>query len=446
MANVHAIATGNWSNPAIWNTGALPGVGDNVYSNGFTVTINQNVTVVQISNASAAGVAAGGSFAVSTGGFTINANVIAGTSATDCVTISHTSGTTIINGTVLAGVGHGITQSGIGSGLTVNGAVTGSPSANARAGIIVSGANTTLAVTGTVTGGAVSTANSSAGVYINSATAAVTINGNVLAHQGAGVGNGVYLAVGGGTLSVTGDVTGGGTANGVGINIIGVGSTVTVVGDIIGGSANGACGILVTGNAAVNVTGDVTGGSGAAQGILNNSATATVIVNGNAIGGAGAQGVTNNSTGTVRVTTAKGIQTNSATQFSGIVGNNIAGITTFEKLEFGPFGGPPTAGFCKCKDSATNNILVVYDDNSTKTWSDPDDGLDYPAESDVRDGVSYGLGVYEGSCKVPAANSVAFGVPVDNTNGTALITQTQANAIRDEIVEAVGDQIVALNP
>lgn len=48
-----AVASGNWSNPAIWNGGVLPSSGDIVASNGFTVTIDQNINVDSITNAAA---------------------------------------------------------------------------------------------------------------------------------------------------------------------------------------------------------------------------------------------------------------------------------------------------------------------------------------------------------------------------------------------------------
>ncbi len=50
MAQRVAIASGNWSNPAIWNGGVLPTVGDIVASNTFTVTINQSINVDSITN------------------------------------------------------------------------------------------------------------------------------------------------------------------------------------------------------------------------------------------------------------------------------------------------------------------------------------------------------------------------------------------------------------
>jgi hypothetical protein len=50
MALRYAVATGNWSNTATWNGGTLPGVGDDVHANGFTVTIDQDINVNSISN------------------------------------------------------------------------------------------------------------------------------------------------------------------------------------------------------------------------------------------------------------------------------------------------------------------------------------------------------------------------------------------------------------
>ena len=73
MANYKAAANGNWSNLAIWqdnSTGSfvastvLPGVSDDVYSNAFTVTIDQDITVSSIRNTSGTGITQGGIFNV----------------------------------------------------------------------------------------------------------------------------------------------------------------------------------------------------------------------------------------------------------------------------------------------------------------------------------------------------------------------------------------------
>ena len=50
MALRVAIASGNWSNPAIWNGGVLPAAGDLVASNTYTVTIDQNINVDSLTN------------------------------------------------------------------------------------------------------------------------------------------------------------------------------------------------------------------------------------------------------------------------------------------------------------------------------------------------------------------------------------------------------------
>jgi hypothetical protein len=62
-------------------------------------------------------------------------------------------------------------------------------------------------------------------------------------------------------------------------------------------------------------------------------------------------------------------------------------------------------------------------------------GFGLPAATDVRSGVSYGGGAVTGLCAVPAAASTAFGVPVDNTTGTAVLTPA---AIRSELSVELG--------
>ena len=45
-----AVANGNWSSPSTWNGGVLPAAGDVVASNGFTVTIDQNINIDSLTN------------------------------------------------------------------------------------------------------------------------------------------------------------------------------------------------------------------------------------------------------------------------------------------------------------------------------------------------------------------------------------------------------------
>ena len=50
MATRFAVATGNWSNTAIWDNGVLPTSSDDIYANNFTVTIDGTFTVLSIRN------------------------------------------------------------------------------------------------------------------------------------------------------------------------------------------------------------------------------------------------------------------------------------------------------------------------------------------------------------------------------------------------------------
>jgi hypothetical protein len=70
MAERWAVATGNWSNTATWNGGTLPGSTDDVYANGFTVTINQDVTANSLKTIAGTTAVAGGTFQ-SSGTYTI---------------------------------------------------------------------------------------------------------------------------------------------------------------------------------------------------------------------------------------------------------------------------------------------------------------------------------------------------------------------------------------
>jgi hypothetical protein len=79
-------------------------------------------------------------------------------------------------------------------------------------------------------------------------------------------------------------------------------------------------------------------------------------------------------------------------------------------------------------------------------------GGQMPAITDVRFGTSYASGALTGSAYIPAAASVGFGVPVDNTTGTAVLTPAEIRATlavelarlaQCSTVATTGDQIAA---
>ena len=101
MANRYAVATGNWSNTATWDGGTLPQAGDVVRPNGFVVTIDQNITVSELTNNASAPAVAGGSFTLNSSGITIIANLLAVRAAFNLINVSYGGGTS----TIIADIG-----------------------------------------------------------------------------------------------------------------------------------------------------------------------------------------------------------------------------------------------------------------------------------------------------------------------------------------------------
>lgn len=84
MANRYAVATGNWSNTATWNGGTLPQAGDDVRPNGYTVTIDQDITVASLRNDASSPAAGGGAFVITSATTrTLNCNLITYASVTN---------------------------------------------------------------------------------------------------------------------------------------------------------------------------------------------------------------------------------------------------------------------------------------------------------------------------------------------------------------------------
>jgi hypothetical protein len=342
MAIRYAVATGNWSNTATWNGGTLPTSADDVYANGFTVTINQNIAVVSLQNTATTGVNAGGAFPVN-GSYTIVADTLTG-------------GSQLLSG---------------------------------------SSENINLTITANTISGFIRTNNGTGTNY--------TINGNiqtsVMSFQLTNIN----------TFTVNGNVV----ANGVG--------------------QNGAIFLISAG---------------------------TVVINGFCQGGVSQFGFQSGSTsGSYFATVTKAITVN----------NNIAGVSnaspsfscTVKEIEQGVLGAVPITGFVRLSTASGAFYKGVTTGSGTRTLSDPADiAGQVPAQSDVRFGVTYQSGSKTGTAYIPAASSVGFGVPVDNTTGTAALTPasvwdaatsslTTSGSIGERLknastVDTTGDQLAAL--
>lgn len=376
MAVRWAVATGNWSSLATWDGGAsLPGVGDDVYPNGFNVTINQDITVANLYSTTRSGGTAGGSFLCSTAR-TITANITGGT--TVCLQFSHAAGVVcnVIGNVTSSGAGYGI-QNGNG---TVN--VTGSITTTGTVTGYYQSANGVSNITGNITGGA---SGNAYGLYSIGASSVVNVIGNVTGGTlAAGL---LYSANSGSTCTVTGNVTGGSGTNADGIWLNGTGALV-VNGDVYGGSSggygirnwasgsvtvNGKCDVPGTTAAVYTVLGGITtingtiygGSSSSVLTVVHASSSGTTTINGDVYAGNGAASIA------VYNQVAGGTVVVNGTAFGGNFG--VGGVSTYgvavqsaaagcvtkvKKIQFGPYGAAPTLGPVTFTDLTSGNITA----------------------------------------------------------------------------------------
>ena len=564
MALRAAIANGNWSNPAIWNNGVLPVAGDIVASNGFTVTIDQNINAsfltnrvqspvviypAMTSNTTPSGVVtASGIFSAAfpawyafdqatfnnwlsnlpTGWvayeFTspkivqIYQMVPPGNNAPGSVprnwtfeawdgsswvvldTVTGNSGTATVSRTIsntTAYIKYRIN-------ITLNngdGSYTGVTElrmyeANDYAQNTVAGGGFICGSTCAIT---LTRANSLVGTSVLRWTggAGITTTLNVVSVQEY---NYTMLVEGTGTLNMTGNlshvggnsveavinVTGNCTFNFVGTltpqssgnqsevaSLIRIASpcTLNVTGDIT--SSGLACCIrTVTGGSTINITGNLTNlfesiydGN---QIIL--SALATVNITGNCIGRVFSSSVAHylRLVGSV---TAINFNTIGAGRIS-VVSTNASAINLLSgpfissSYGFAPFQClrmhliPSVTSYFEFRDETTNGAVSPGPIAPAARLVQPGYAVDAPVPANVRTGVVYASGTQTGTLAMPAAGSVAFGVPVDNTTGTALLSpsdvwnaatsaMTTAGSIGERLknastVDTTGDQLAAL--
>jgi hypothetical protein len=383
MALITSAATGNFSAGATWTGGVVPTVGDEARaSNGHTITIDVNTTCDEISNAGT------GIFTLASG-VTLTANVTSKSTTTTRNCLQFTAASPAV-GTIVGNCTGGT----VGGAIAVNNTASG-----------------TINITGNVTGGSAA-ANFAQGV-LNSST---------------------------GTVTVTGNVTGGTGAAAYGAQNVSTGP-MTITGNVIGGSGSNSAGALNSSTGTMTITGNVTGGSGSnSVGALNNS-TGTITITGIATGGtnATASGVNNASTGTINLGRAKGTAygPGNTSGLAAAVGalNAGLGVIEIQELEYGQYGMTPTSGTgIRLKKVSTNQAVFNYvDSGAAKTLVDATQGQ-MPAVTDVRAGVSYASGSLIGTCAVPPAASVGFGVPVDATTGTAALTPA---SVWDHLLSAI---------
>lgn len=420
MPNRWAVASGNWSNTATWNNGGvlgLPTASDAVFANRFNVTVDQNITVTQLRNTATSSVAEGGTF-VSTNGIQVATSTgstaatygiyggtgsIAGTnSACFTITSSHFVGITgsILGGSGTAAVGankHGliITNGGTGSvvGNIYGGSIANlSTSANNYGIFVISG---NITVTGSLIGG---TSNECVALSILNGTA--NISGTL---QLNGFASPIIIGAGNAQVNFTGIPSpisaGGPYANVTAMKVAGNNTgVINYNGPVIAANVPGIR--LTAGTMTVNITGSVScqGLGNAVDSAIISTVASTINISGSITAAPNAPAIQSTSTsGLVRVTGPLISQNNYPAIYSPKI-QLISASATYYTFQTETF----------------NQNITLYDAAYPIT---------YPADSDVRSGSLYGsTNQLSGSMIVPAASNVRFGVPVDNSTGSATLT------------------------
>ena len=387
MAIRFPIASGNWSDSAIWSGSIIPTVGDDVAANGFTVTIDQDITVNQLRTLTTGSAASGGGFVINDN-YTINANVNSGT--TNCLTFNSGSNGFTLNGNLdtinnTANI-VALTVNGTGA-VNINGDIKRTTGTTSRALLTVNSAPT-ITITGNITptGSGVSQDT----IVLNAAGVILNINGPVSV---AAVNNVPIIRVNNITcnININGNISTNFTSNPV-ITTPGVGSIITVTGSITTNGKTGGQLVSTANIIQVYISGSLTAGT-----------TNTIALSGNSI-----------------------------LQVIGPISSSITAVgvsstgTQATNLFTGPFynTGSFNAVYAyrmQIIEPASTSWRFDTDTGGSKTLYTSNQLPGVPRQNDVRRGTQYNFGL-TGSLEMPDPTTVKAGVAVDNTTGSAILT------------------------
>jgi hypothetical protein len=434
MATITSASSGNFSDTATWVGGVVPGVGDDaVAATGHVVAIDVDTTVISVQQAGT------GKFTLGDGR-TLNANVT-------------------INASTIANGGTVEVTATTGQTATINGNISGASSTtNSIAGVVVSGLGKLIvngdvtATSGNVTVGAAIYTNVACQIEVNcsnlsgggrskkgvmadssSTTCSISVlaSGNVTG--GANTGFAVQHSGAGGSVSITAaEVAGGlvlGETTGNAIQIAAI-STLSITATTVK-AGDFAPAVVMTGattSATITAT-TVSGGSGvAAIGISATGASSTLAVTASniqaGIVATGAHGISH--TGASGTVTAIGSVFGGGTLNHGILSSATANGVIMEGNMTDSTAGAVAVYTRIFRMSATNSGVtqyantVGYPTGTLVSRVSPDNVTGMAQIADVRLNTIYGYNnELTGVLAMPQPQSVAYGVPVDNTTGTA---------------------------
>ena len=350
MANYRAEAHGNWSSGATWGGGAVPpnAEGHNIYSNGFTVTIDQDVDVARITNVSATtsfvgggtSAAASGSFAVSSSGRTIKATTFIGPTNASVLVFSAATGNLELFGNVFGGsvnsTGHAVVRVTSGGTLIVNGNVTGG-------------------------------SNFGQSAIIGQSTSQIIVNGNIVGSSFNG--NNIAIPYGVGLLNQASLVVNNGTITGSNVS-----------------QFNAA--VINTGTGTITFNNCVLNAGTAVPAVTNSQASATVTT----------------------VNCVHKASSNFAALSSSATLNRLSGTFVFSANGQIPVSASRYYLNTNPTNAYVQFALDGINANSFVRYYTADNNLGQANPTDVRSGVSYASGNLTGTLTVPVRGTISYGV------------------------------------
>ena len=437
MATRRAIANGNWSATATWNGGVVPTNGDTVYANGFNITLNVDVLIGGANNpiVNTGSLVSGQWYEIVNVGGQNWTTVGAASNTTGTVFQSSGTGTAGNLGTALA-LATLTTATNTAAGATTGGGVFTMSTVRAMTADLRAGTTTCLNVTATsgtltLSGVRVAGGTSVSAVALNNNSAAIIelLSGTFIggsAAQAAAISNNT------GIINVTGPcVFAAVGSSGWALNN-GGGGTINVSGSCAfwGGSSTNSWALNNASNGIINVSGSCTftgGSSGVSPSALNNNSIGTINVSGSCTfnGGQAAPAISSASTGTLVVSNS----TFAASAFvNAVIISNPAADIRLSGDFFDHWSGWKSVSGTKWRLGTaptlgqTRYALEGTTDSYYTMYGADNGAFGNPVAANVRSGIVYGGGNLTGKCAVPAAGSVALGVPVDAGYGTAVLT------------------------
>jgi len=449
MANISSGASGPWSSPSTWTGGVVPGAADNVTIAGHVVTVDQNVTITNLTASGVAYIDFPNSTAytfTSTGTITINmsslylfrfpaAHTAAGTTLTFNIVNAGYSGSTALG---VVGFATGATGNVI---CTMNTFTGDGTTAGLEPSMFWYEQNSGISLNVSFLA---CTLNSS---FFVEANRAGNIDHLIVNTNNAPIGapSAIFVYVASnfviGTFTINGNI-GSGTGGSIG-NIVLAGlanRSMTINGDIIG--RMGTVSLSGTDGGSVTINGNVTHFPGVTAQVLSTGSLLTTI-NGNVI--------SLSTSGTSALMSGTNLRINGNVT-SGMAGPAISGDTNTSIIILGlaysgqtytlTNQGSGVAIFGNVRYTPGNNYIIkVPSATNWPAWTGAPVTLDStgegPDQSDVRAGEAYPTGM-KGTANVPEPQSVRAGVAVDASVGVALVDNA-------DLANITGGQIATLS-